>query len=295
MDHWMIRNDSSPRRDAERGRMTYAASSDLRVQMRENVSARQNVERPRLPLEASDLEEVRLNTPYGLRMVDDCTTCGTKQDEWFCNFGCAPAANYFAKLGHPSIFPRGAALFLQGQDPRGVFVLCSGRVRLSMLSVDGKMLVLKVADPGEVLGLSAVVAGTPLELTAETATPCQVRFIEKQGLLKLIREQPEAGLHCAQALSRDFQAAYSEIRGMVMARSSTGKLARLLLSWSPPLDGGEARISSRLTHEEIGQMIGSSRETVTRVLSQLKKSRFIRSDGNTLVICDRRALEMLAA
>jgi CRP/FNR family transcriptional regulator len=240
------------------------------------------------------LEEVRLHTPYGLRMIDDCGTCETRQEGWFCGFK-SPAADSFGKLGQPSIFPRGAALFMQGQEPRGAFVLCSGRVRLSMLSIDGKMLVLKVADPGEILGLSAVVAGTPSELTAETATPCQVRFIEKQGLLRLIREHAEAGLNCAQALSRDFQSAYLGIRGLVMARSSTGKLARLLLSWSPSPTGTEARIDSRLTHEEIAQMIGSSRETVTRVLSQFKKSGHIRLDGATLVICNREALELLAA
>jgi CRP/FNR family cyclic AMP-dependent transcriptional regulator len=242
------------------------------------------------------LQPEPFNTPYGLRMIDDCGACATTQEEWFCHF-TTPALQWFARLGQPSIFPRGAALFMQGQEPRGVFVLCSGRVRMSMLSMDGKMLVLKIAEAGEVLGLSAVVAGSACELTAETATPCQVRFIEREAILKLIREHAEAGLNCAQALSRDFQAAYAEIRGLVMARSSAGKLARLLLSWSPPpgREDGETRIESRLTHEEIGQMIGSSRETVTRVLSQLKKRQCIRLDGTTLVICDRRALEVLAA
>jgi CRP/FNR family transcriptional regulator, cyclic AMP receptor protein len=283
----MIRtSDIGGRREAARRRPSYPGPPGLDPQQREEVCTPTQL--------FPNFNDIPLNTPYGIRMVDDCSSCEARQDEWFCNFE-SRAAEYFGKLGQPIIFPRGAALFLQGQDPRGVFVLCSGKVRLSMLSVDGRMLVLKVADPGEVLGLSAVVAGTPFELSAETATPCQVRFVEKQGLLKLIREQAEAGLNCAQALSRDFQSTYTEIRGLVMARSSTGKLARLLLSWSPPPEGGEARIQSRLTHEEIGQMIGSSRETVTRVLSQLKKRHCIRTDGNTLVICDRQALEMLAA
>ena len=312
----MVRtNGSKGRREPKRGRVTYTASLGLSAGMSGDSfgTIRNNVPSPSdqrfrddsplrrtgavintTDLSRDSLEEVRLHTPYGLRMIDDCRSCESRQDGWFCSFK-SQAADVFGQLGQPSIFPRGAALFMQGQDPRGAFALCSGRVRLSMLSIDGRMLVLKVADPGEILGLSAVVAGTPFEVTAETATPCQVRFIEKQGLLRLIREHAEAGLNCAQALSRDFQSAYLEIRSLVMARSSTGKLARLLLSWSPPPTGGEARIDSRLTHEEIGQMIGSSRETVTRVLSQLKKSGHIRLDGATLVICNREALEVLAA
>jgi CRP/FNR family cyclic AMP-dependent transcriptional regulator len=82
-----------------------------------------------------------------------------------------------------------------------------------------------------------------------------------------------------------------------LARSSAGKLARLLLSWTGGRENGasEIRIHSSLTHEEMAQMIGASRETVTRVLSDLKKKEFIRLDGSILVIRNRTALEALAA
>jgi CRP/FNR family transcriptional regulator, cyclic AMP receptor protein len=85
----------------------------------------------------------------------------------------------------------------------------------------------------------------------------------------------------------------------VLARSSSGRLARLLLSWSPGLQHEtaktEIRIRSSLTHEEMAQMIGASRETVTRLLSELKKKELIRLEGSTLVIRNRSALEALAA
>ena len=92
---------------------------------------------------------------------------------------------------------------------------------------------------------------------------------------------------------------YRDVHDLVLARSSAGKLARLLLSWSPgmkPEPGRtEVRIRSSLTHEEMAQMIGSSRETVTRLLSDLKKKELIRLEGSTLVIRNRPALEALAA
>ena len=82
----------------------------------------------------------------------------------------------------------------------------------------------------------------------------------------------------------------------MLSRSSTGKLARLLLSWTSGREKErEIKIRSSLTHEEMAQMIGSSRETVTRLLSDLKKRELIRLEGSTLVIQDRSGLEALAA
>jgi CRP/FNR family transcriptional regulator, cyclic AMP receptor protein len=238
------------------------------------------------------------NTPYGLEIIENCVTCKLRRDKWFC--GLSPEVlKSFSAASHLSTYPGGAILFVEGQTPRGVVVLCTGKVKLSTTSRDGKVLILKMAEPGEALGLSAVISGTPYELTAETAGPCQVNFIDRESLMKLLGKYGELGLHSARALSREFQSAYRDIHELVLARSSAGKLARLLLSWSAgrELDtaGREIRIRSNVTHEEIAQMIGSSRETVTRLLSELKKKELIRLEGSTLVIRNRTALEALAA
>ena len=106
----------------------------------------------------------------------------------------------------------------------------------------------------------------------------------------------EVGKHSAQSLSRDYQSAYHDIHDLVLTRSSAGKLARLLLSLSPSggVEESETRIHSSMTHEELAQRIGSSRETVSRLLSDLRKKQLIRLDGPTLVIRDRTALAALA-
>ena len=255
------------------------------------------------PLRQSSIREVSevvatMNTPYGLEIIENCVSCKLRQDKWFC--GLSPdVLKSFSAVSHLNTYPGGAVLFVEGQMPRGGLVLCSGKVKLSTTSRDGKVLILKMAVPGEALGLSAVISGTPYELTAETAGPCQVNFIDRDALMKLLDKYGELGLHSAQALSREFQSAYRDIHELVLARSSAGKLARLLLSWSPgrgPQGAiSEVRIRSSLTHEEIAQMIGSSRETVTRLLSELKKKELIRLEGSTLVIRNRTALEALAA
>ena len=243
-------------------------------------------------------QAVTMNTPYGLEIIESCHTCKLRRDKWFCSLS-PEALKSFSAASHLCTYPGGAVLFVEGQVPRGAFVLCSGRVKLSTTSREGKVLILKMAEPGDALGLSAVVSGTAYELRAETLGPCQVNFVEREALMKLLEKHVEVGLHTAQALSKEFQSAYRDIHELVLARSSAGKLARLLLSWSGHHElageSREIRIRSSLTHEEMAQMIGSSRETVTRLLSELKKKELIRLEGSTLVIRNRTALEALAA
>lgn len=239
-----------------------------------------------------------MNTPYGLEIVENCMSCKLRREQWFCGLS-REELKLLAGVSHLTTYPGGALLFVEGQLPRGAYVLCSGRAKLSTTSRDGKVLILKYAEAGEVLGLSAVIAGQPYELTAETAGPCQVNFIEREALIQRIEKSGELGLHSSQALSREFQSAYRDIHDLVLARSSAGKLAKLLLSWMPhrekTVELGEIRIRQSPTHEEMAQMIGSSRETVTRLIGDLKKKEFIRLEGSTLVIRNRTALEAMAA
>ena len=239
--------------------------------------------------------EAGMRTPYGLDVIESCMGCKASREGFFCRF----SPNVMRSLdgaGYHSVMPSEALLFVEGQTPRGVYVLCSGKVKLSTTSKEGKVLILKQAEAGEVLGLSAAVSGTNYEMTAETSTPCQLYFIGRQDLMTLLQHESEVGVHAAQSLSREFQSAYRDIHDLVLARSSSGKLARLLLSCVPPgaQESAEQRLRSAMTHEEMAQRIGSSRETVTRLLSNLKKKRLIRLEGATLVIRDRTGLEALA-
>jgi CRP/FNR family transcriptional regulator, cyclic AMP receptor protein len=245
------------------------------------------------------VKENKMKAPYGLEIIDDCTTCTHTNAQFFC--GLAPSIRQsLNQVSHKSILPAGAIVFVEGQAPRGMFIICSGKVNLSTTSREGKILILKTANAGETLGLSASISGVGYETTAETATPCQLAFVERKRFLELLDAHGELGAHTAQCLSRDYQAAYRDIHDLVLTRSSAGKLARLLLSQSSrqethrPEIQAEARVQSVMTHEEMAQRIGASRETVTRLLSHLRKKRLIRVDGANLIIHDRSALEALA-
>ncbi len=243
----------------------------------------------------SSTKEGSMRAPYGLDVIESCMGCKASREGFFCRFSPAVLRPVDSASYH-SVMPSGAVLFVEGQTPRGVYVVCSGKVKLSTTSKEGKVLILKQAEAGEVLGLSAVVSGTNYEMTAETCSPCQLNFIRRQDLMNLLQNQSEVGVHAAQSLSREFQGAYRDIHDLVLARSSSGKLARLLLSCAPlgTQESDEQRVRAAMTHEEMAQRIGSSRETVTRLLSSLKKKRLIRLEGATLVIRDRTGLEALA-
>lgn len=237
-----------------------------------------------------------MRAPYGLDLIESCMGCKESRDGFFCRFSPGVLRSV-DEVSHHTIMPAEAVLFVEGQKPRGIFVVCSGTVKLSTGSKEGKVLILKQAKAGEVLGLSAAISGTAYEMTAETATDCQLNFIGRQDLMNLLQKQSEAGMHAALWLSREFQGAYRDIHDLVLARSSSGKLARLLLSCVPRgvvAEPKELHLRSIMTHEEMAQRIGSSRETVTRLLTVLKKKRLIRLEGTRLVIRDRTGLEALA-
>lgn len=243
----------------------------------------------------SSIMEANMKTPYGLEIIESCMACKSSREGFFCRFSPAVLRAVDA-VSHHTIMPAGALLFVEGQTPRGVYIVCSGKVKLYTTSKEGKVLILKQAEAGEVIGLSAAISGTNYETTAETAVHCQLNYIGRQDFMALLQKESEVGAHTAMSLSREFQAAYRDIHDLVLARSSSGKLARLLLSScsaSVVPTSGEVHLRSVMTHEEMAQRIGSSRETVTRLLSELKKKRLIRLDGASLVIRSRSGLEAL--
>ncbi len=235
-----------------------------------------------------------MKTPYNLEIIESCVGCNSSKGGFFCRFSPSVLQS-LDSVSHHMIMPSAAVLFVEEQTPRGIYVICSGTVKLSTSSKEGKVLILKQAVAGEVLGLSAAISGTNYEMTAETSCPCQLNFVSRKDLITLLQSQSEAGVHASRSLSREFQGAYRDIHDLLLARSSSGKLARLLLSCAPSTveESDEKPLRPIMTHEEMAQRIGASRETVTRLLSDLKKKRLIRLAGTSLVIRDRSGLQAL--
>jgi CRP/FNR family transcriptional regulator, cyclic AMP receptor protein len=230
--------------------------------------------------------------PYGFEMSESCMTCKERKDGFFCQL-TPKAIKEFDGVKSSSAYPEGAMLFLEKQDSRGVFVICEGEVKLSISSRDGKTLILRIAKPGEILGLTAALAGKPYEVTAETLRPCQVAFIRRDDFLRLIAQHAEASQAVVRQLSSNYHGACEQLRTVGLSTSAGERLARLLLDWSTDAEQTNVgtRIKLPLTHEEIAECIGSSRETVTRTLSEFRNKNLVTLKGSTLWISNRRALE----
>jgi CRP/FNR family transcriptional regulator, cyclic AMP receptor protein len=235
-------------------------------------------------------------SPYGMEIVESCLTCKLRVDRIFCDLP-ASALQTFESIKYATAYPQGAVLFVEGQVPRGIFVLCKGSVKLSINSPNGRTMIVKLAEPGEVLGLSATISGKPYEVTAETIDPCQVNFVKRDDFLRFLKDDVEACFKVAEQLSDKYHNACQEVRTLGLSHSASEKLANLLLEWS--CKNGESakaepRLKLRLTHEEIAQMIGTSRETVTRLFAEMKRRQIVQSKGSTLLIRNTAALREIA-
>jgi CRP/FNR family cyclic AMP-dependent transcriptional regulator len=239
-------------------------------------------------------KESKVRGPYGFELNENCQSCKLRSNGFFCQLSSA-AMTDFNSMKSQAIYPVGAVLFLEKQDPRGVFVLCAGQVKLSITSSSGKTLILRIAKPGEILGLMATMSGISYEVTAETLHPCQVAYVRRDDFLRFVGEHPEVYQGVVRQLSTLYSGACEQLRTVGLSASAPEKLARLLLEWSPEAKNSKqgAPIKLPLTHEEIAAFIGTTRETVTRTLGEFKSRQLVAQQGSTLMISNRAALETI--
>lgn len=235
---------------------------------------------------------------YPIRLVSKseiteiCSEIGSSNKCFLCDPSGCPLRD-FDTISLTSFYPRGAKLFIEGQRPKGVFILCRGRAKLSIDSSNGRSL-MRIAEQGEILGLSATLSGCPYEVSAEMLESGQVNFIRRDHFLNFLNNQAEASLRVAQHLSHVHVAVHEQMRALALSDSVAEKLARLLLNWLKR-DGRQTEQGTHLrlalTHAEIAQMIGVTRETVTRLLGEMRSKGVIQLKGSNLVIKDKAALE----
>jgi CRP/FNR family cyclic AMP-dependent transcriptional regulator len=238
--------------------------------------------------------DAAMKTPYGLQVIENCLTCPLVKERIFCDLP-RPVISALDAISSSATYPKEAILFVEGQEPRGVFVLCNGRVKLSTNSADGKSIIVRIADPGEVVGLAGTLSGKPYELTAEALEPVQANFIPRVAFMRFLREHGEAALRVAEILSEIYHSTLLEVRFLGFSSSTAEKLARFVLDLPATTAENNAhlRATLTLTHKEIGEVIGASRETVTRLFAHFKREGMIEVHGSTLLITDKPSLAKL--
>jgi CRP/FNR family transcriptional regulator len=227
-----------------------------------------------------------------LRIQEKCQECDLRRKGFFCGLSEKDLEGFEA-LKVTKACPKGTMLFVEGQPSNGVYMLCRGRVKLSTCSQEGRVIILEIAEAGDIIGLSAAVNGADYETTAEVLELSQVNYVKTSDLLRFLKGNPEACLNAARQLSRNYQTAYRQICSLGLSDSVSDKLAKLFLGWSGNGSGSNGRVQLKnlFTHEELGEMIGASRETVTRALKHFREHNLITLKGSDLVIHDRQRLK----
>ncbi len=235
-------------------------------------------------------------TPYNLNLESNCNKCSVREDRPFCNLGEEAVAE-LDSIKFTSVYPKGSVIFSEGEPARGVFIICSGRVKLTTSSMEGRKMILRIAEAGEVLGLSATVGNRAYEVSGETLEPCQVNSVRRDDFIRFITRHVDACMHSAQSLAMSYNAAQRDVRNLGLSSTTAERLARLLLDWSEHSlqPNGDSRFQVLLTHEEIAEMIGTTRETVTRSLADLKKKKILEVRGSTFVLTDRERLAQMVS
>jgi CRP/FNR family cyclic AMP-dependent transcriptional regulator len=194
-------------------------------------------------------------------------------------------------------FCPGAVLILEeGQTPANVLLLLEGRAKLSLNSIDGRRLIVGFASAGEVLGLTSAISGLPYEITAEAQFPCTISSLPRQSFLDFLLRSPVACQNVTLQLSLDYKRTLGQLRMLGLTSSAPAKLAKLLLDWcaesSRTLRGTQIQCS--FTHGEIGELIGASRETISRCMNDFKRRGLVAQRGAALLVPDCAALAVYA-
>ena len=231
--------------------------------------------------------------PHNLNVIQSCLGCVMREEGLFCHLPHGALAT-LNSIRQTSFYPRGVVLFMEGESPRGVFILCSGQAKLTASSTEGHSLTLRAIEAGEIVGLSSVIMDQPYLATAETLMPCQVGFIPRLEFLRFLRSNPDVSLRVAKQLSTELHQAWRQSRIVALAPDSKSKLAQFLIDQArahgqSAVDG--LHLALHMTHEEIAKNIGASRETVTRILNGFRSRGIIYVHGSTIIIL--QAIELL--
>jgi CRP/FNR family transcriptional regulator, cyclic AMP receptor protein len=225
-----------------------------------------------------------------------CAACANRRPGWFCSLGSAVLADL--ELATSTIaLPGQALLFTQGEDARCLYLICSGYLKLTAGRHEDRHMIVRVAGPGSMLGLYAVLSHGVYEVTAESLTPAQLRPVERERFLNFLRNHKEAQLRAVQCICQEYRFALQDACRIALAETVAARLARLLIELAHQIgehtEKGEFRFPLLLTHEEMASMTCTTRETVTRTLGQFRKDGWISIEDSMVTLHDTNRLQGL--
>lgn len=189
-------------------------------------------------------------------------------------------------------FERGSAIYLPGDSADGVMLLSEGRVRICDSTPDGKQLILAFIEPGELFGELALIDAQPREERAEAAIPSTVILIPGDAMQSLLHSAPELSLGITKLIGFRRRRIERRLKTLLF-RSNRERLAHLLLELAEQYGKADAAgilIDIKLSHQDLANIIGSTRETVTVTLGEMQGEGIVRLGRQTIVLTDPKRL-----
>lgn len=236
-----------------------------------------------------------MRTCYGFELSETCTTCRFRRDGFFCQLAPAELRDFDA-IKHVAAYRPDVVLFSEQQTPTGFFLLCEGEVKLSISSSEGRKLILRIAKPGDAIGMWAALSGAPYEATAECLRPCQLAFVSSADYRGYLRRHPAVFERAANFLGQHYKNACDQLAAVGLKTTVPERVAKFLLDWSAKMKapGNGSPFTLSVSHEDMAEHVGATRESVTRTLSKFRKSGLIERHGKTFMIPNREALVAFA-
>ena len=225
-----------------------------------------------------------------------CAACSSRRPGWFCSLGSAVLADL--ELATTTITqPAQTTLFTQGEDAHSLYLICSGYLKLTAGRLHDRQMIVRVAGPGSMLGLYAVLSHGVYEVSAETLTAAELRPVERARFLTFLRSHKEAQMRAVQCICQEYRFALQDACRIALAETVAARLGRLLLELAHQigehLEGGGFRFPLLLTHEEMASMACTTRETVTRTLGQFRKDGWISIEDSLITLHQPDELQSL--
>ncbi len=225
-----------------------------------------------------------------------CAACSNRRPGWFCSLGSAVLADLELATSTISL-PAQAALFTQGEEARCLYLICGGFLKLTAGRPDDHQMIVRVAGPGSMLGLYAVLSHGVYEVSAESLTTAQLRPVERERFLTFLRSHKEAQMRAVQCICQEYRFALQDACRIALSETVATRLGRLLLELAHQIgertEGGEFHFPLLLTHEEMASMTCTTRETVTRTLGQFRKEGWIAIEESLVTLRQPERLQSL--
>lgn len=186
-------------------------------------------------------------------------------------------------------------IFLPGDAASTIYLLKSGRVKLSRVNEEGKELTLAILEPGEVFGELEILEGMPRDTVAEALDDVSICVMQRADFEALLKKDPNTNIRLTKLIGLRLKKIESRIEDLVF-KDVPARLAHLLIELSKEFglqENGRTRLNVKISHQELANLIGSTRETVTATLGDFKRRGLIAFDGRRLVILREKELERL--